>query len=101
MSGGTFTVTSGVDNARTGTGSQFADVRSAIPELSSDRPKSERLAQWFNTSAFTVNALGTFGNAGRNSLRGPDYQTLDLGLIRRSTSGRGSARSSASRPSTR
>lgn len=79
MSGQPFTVTSGVDNARSGTGGQFADVV-GDPTLSSDRPTAERIAQWFNTSAFTVNALGTFGNAGRNSLRGPDYQTLDLGL---------------------
>lgn len=79
MSGQPFTATSGVDNARSGTGGQFADVV-GDPALSSDRPKAERIAQWFNTSAFTVNALGTFGNAGRNSLRGPDFQTLDLGL---------------------
>ncbi len=79
MSGQPFTVTSGVDNARSGTGGQFAD-QVGDPELSSDRDKSERIAQWFNTSAFTVNALGTFGNAGRNSLRGPAYQTLDMGL---------------------
>ena len=79
MSGQPFTVTSGVDNARSGTGGQFAD-RVGNPELPSDRATSERIAQWFNTSAYTVNALGTFGNAGRNSLRGPDYQTLDLGL---------------------
>ena len=79
MSGQPFTVGSGVDNARVGNTSQFAD-RIGDPELSSDRPTSERIAQWFNTSAFTVNALGTFGNSGRNSLRGPDYQTLDLGL---------------------
>jgi outer membrane receptor protein involved in Fe transport len=79
MSGQPFTVTSGVDNARSGTGGQFAD-QIGDPELSGDRPTSERIAQWFNTSAFTVNALGTFGNAGRNSLRGPDFQVLDLGL---------------------
>jgi hypothetical protein len=79
MSGQPFTITSGVDNARSGTGGQFAD-QIGDPELSSDRAKSERIAQWFNTSAFTVNELGTFGNAGRNSMRGPDYQTLDLGL---------------------
>jgi hypothetical protein len=79
MSGQPFTVTSGVDNARSGTGGQFAD-QIGDPELSGDRPTSERIAQWFNTSAFTVNALGTFGNAGRNSLRGSDFQVLDLGL---------------------
>jgi hypothetical protein len=81
MSGQPFTPTSGVDNARSGTGGQFAD-RVGDPTLSSDRPTSEQIAQWFNTSAFTVNALGTFGNAGRNSLRGPDFQTLDLGLMK-------------------
>lgn len=81
MSGAPFTVISGVDNARTGTGGQFAD-QIGDPALSSGRPTAERIAQWFNTSAFTVNALGTFGNAGRNSLRGPDYQTLDLGLMK-------------------
>lgn len=81
MSGAPFTVTSGVDNARTGTGGQFAD-RVGDPELSGDRSTAERIAQWFNTSAFTVNALGTFGNSGRNSMRGPDYQTLDLGLMK-------------------
>jgi hypothetical protein len=79
MSGLPFTVSSGVDNARSGTGGQFADIV-GDPNLPSDRDKSERLAQWFNTSAYVVNALGTFGNSGRNSLRGPDYQTLDLGL---------------------
>jgi hypothetical protein len=79
MSGQPFTVSSGVDNARSGTGNQFAD-QIGDPSLSSGRTTAERIAQWFNTSAFTVNALGTFGNAGRNSLRGPDYQVLDLGL---------------------
>jgi hypothetical protein len=35
---------------------------------------------WFNTAAFAANALGTFGTAGRNSIRGPGFQSLDLGL---------------------
>ena len=42
QSGGGFTVTSGVDNARTGTGGQRADV-SGDPTLSSDRPNSEKI----------------------------------------------------------
>ena len=81
MSGSPFTVTSGVDNARTGTGGQFADL-TGDPELPGGRSTAEQLAQWFNTSAYAVNALGTFGNSGRNSLRGPDFQTLDLGLMK-------------------
>ena len=81
MSGAPFTVTSGVDNARTGTGGQFADII-GDPALPDDRSTAEQIAQWFNTSAYTVNALGTFGTSGRNSLRGPDFQTLDLGLMK-------------------
>ncbi|HEV3484408.1 MAG TPA: hypothetical protein VG106_03300, partial [Vicinamibacterales bacterium] len=38
------------------------------------------IRMWFNTAAFAPNAIGTFGNAGRNSIRGPGFQSLDLGL---------------------
>ncbi len=79
QSGLPFSVTSGVDNARTGTGNQLAD-RLGDPRLPSDRSRSDRVQRWFNTDAFGVNALGTFGGAGRNSLRGPGYASMDLGL---------------------
>ena len=36
--------------------------------------------EWFDTSVFSPNALGTFGNSGRNSVRGPRYAAVDLGL---------------------
>jgi hypothetical protein len=36
--------------------------------------------QWFDASAFQAVPSGTFGNAGRNILRGPDWQSLDLSL---------------------
>jgi hypothetical protein len=34
--------------------------------------------EWFNTAAFAKNALYTYGNAGRNVLRGPGLFNLDL-----------------------
>jgi hypothetical protein len=34
--------------------------------------------QWFNTAAFVANASYTYGNAGRNILRGPGLVNLDL-----------------------
>jgi hypothetical protein len=34
--------------------------------------------EWFNTAAFAVNAPGTFGDAGRNILRGPGLFNIDL-----------------------
>jgi hypothetical protein len=36
--------------------------------------------KWFNPAAYTAPALYTFGNAGRNSLRGPGLFTADWGL---------------------
>jgi hypothetical protein len=39
-----------------------------------------RGAEWLNTAAFTVNALGTFGNLGRNRFNGPGYASTDLSL---------------------
>jgi hypothetical protein len=79
QSGAGFTVTSGVDNARTGTGGQRAD-RSGNPDLPSDRPISEQVLRWFDTSVYAANALGTFGNSARNSLRGPGTKNVDVGL---------------------
>ena len=46
-----------------------------------------RSARWFDTAAFQPNALGTFGNSGRNSVRGPGYRSLDLGLHKNFTAG--------------
>jgi len=79
QSGLPFSVTSGVDNARSNTGGQLADVV-GDPTLPGDRTTSEQINQWLNVPAFAPNALGTFGNSGRNAFRGPGYQSLDLGL---------------------
>lgn len=38
--------------------------------------------QWFNTAAFSMPAFGTFGNAGRNILTGPDYRNVSLAVIK-------------------
>jgi len=74
-----FTVTSGVDNARTGTGGQRPDQLKDW-RLPDDRSRGEKVLLWFDPTAFVVNALGTYGTVGRNSLRGPGSTTLNLGL---------------------
>ena len=79
QSGLPFTVASGVDNARTGTGGQRAD-QVGDAELPGDRSRGEQIQQWFNTAAFVPNALGTFGSVGRNAMRGPRFATVDVGL---------------------
>jgi hypothetical protein len=37
---------------------------------------------FFNTAAFSIPALGTFGNAGRNTIIGPGTSVMNLGLMR-------------------
>ncbi len=39
--------------------------------------------EWFNTAAFAIPAKYTYGNSGRNILRGPAYWNLDASLFRR------------------
>src|SRR5262249_58762749 len=43
---------------------------------------------WFNPSVFSVPAAGVFGNAGRNSLRGPGLKVADLSLFKNQRFGR-------------
>lgn len=81
QSGAPFTVTSGVDNARTGTSNQRADM-AGNPDLG-DRSRGEQIAQYLNKAAFGPNALGTYGSLGRNTFRAPGYASWDFGLFKR------------------
>jgi len=81
MSGYPFTVTSGVDNARTGAANQRADLI-GNPNFSGDRPRGQQVVQWLNPLAFAANALGTYGTLGRNTFEGPGYANVDLGLAK-------------------
>jgi hypothetical protein len=42
----------------------------------------QSINQWFNQLAYTTPATNTFGNDGRNTLRGPDLATADLSLAK-------------------
>ncbi len=79
QSGFPFTVGSGIDNARTGTGGQRADIV-GNPSLGDGRSQGERIDQYLNKSAFAPNALGTFGTLGRNTVRAPGFASVDFGL---------------------
>ena len=56
-----------------------------MPNLTGDPKGAETVAQWFNPAAFTQVPSGTFGNAGRNILRGPGWITFDMSIQRRIT----------------
>lgn len=79
VSGNWLTIASGVDNSRSAVNLDRADLV-GDPFLDSSRPRGELVQRYFNTSAFTVNAVGTFGNSGRNILRGPGDATVDAGI---------------------
>jgi hypothetical protein len=81
QSGAPFSVTSGVDNSQSAINADRANLV-GNPSLSGDRSKSDVIRQYFNTAAFTVNPVGTFGNAGRNILIGPRTVNLDFGAVK-------------------
>jgi len=81
QSGSPFTVVSGRDNSFSGVNSDRADLI-GNPYLPTDRPRGELVNRYFNTDAFTFNAVGTFGTAGRNIMRGPGDVFVDLGIFK-------------------
>jgi outer membrane receptor protein involved in Fe transport len=70
------------DAALVGTGSQRPNVVGDM-HISSDRPLSDKIAQWFNPAAFAMPATGTFGNAGRYIITAPGTATANAGLFKR------------------
>ena len=70
-----------MDNARTGTGGQRADI-GGNPYLTGNRSHQEQYLEWLRKAAFTPNAIGTYGNLGRGTFFGPGLATLDLGLVK-------------------
>ena len=82
QSGRPFSIFSGRDNSLSGINRDYADLTGQSVELDTGRPRNELLAEYFNTAAFATNALGTFGNAPRNLLRGPELFSLDMAVMK-------------------
>jgi hypothetical protein len=84
QTGRPFTVAllSDIDNSGTG--------RSILGFGANDRPNlvgnpdlsNPTTSQWFNTAAFAFPAAGTFGNAGRNILEGPGFESVNVSLVK-------------------
>jgi len=78
-SGLPFSVQADGDIANTGNAGSYERAN-----LIGDPNLSHQTAQaWFNTAAFAIPATYTFGNSGRNILRGPAYGQIDASLFRR------------------
>ena len=72
-----FNTGSGKDNSLSGINADRPNV------VGSSNVSNPSLSEWFNPAAFQANALGTFGNSGRNNIQGPGGLTFDLAVIRR------------------
>jgi hypothetical protein len=71
-----FSVIDGRDNSLTAIGADRSSV------VGDPHPATQSLNQWFNSAAFQLSPLGTFGNTGRNIIQGPGGLTLDTALTR-------------------
>lgn len=80
-SGRWLTVVSGQDRSASGVNEDRADVIGDW-RLPAGRSKDEKMARWFNPTAFALNAPGTFGNAGRNIIPGPGQVEITFGLFK-------------------
>jgi hypothetical protein len=66
----------GLDSSLTGVGADRPNVSG------STSVSNPTIAKWFNTGVFSLNAPGTYGNAGRDSLEGPGSFDVDMSLMR-------------------
>ncbi len=81
-SGQPLNVTTGTDNSLTGLGNDRPNQALSDGYAASSACKTAPCVQWLNPAAFVANPLGTYGNLGRNALRGPGFFGFDLSLDR-------------------
>ena len=89
QSGTPVNITFAQDRANTGRGNQRPDLLGAVPGLNC-QPNSggatdverRQLINCFDPNAFALPAPFTYGNAGRNILRGPKFVSTDLSLMK-------------------
>jgi hypothetical protein len=77
-SGAPLTVTTGSDTSLTGVGQDRPNILDPAAAV----PSEQSAASWLNRAAFAKNGPGTYGNAGRDILRGPGSVNLDFALSR-------------------
>src|SRR5262245_9396210 len=68
----------GTDRSNTGGGQDRPNL--VAGQDPNDGPQT--IQKWFNTSAYVLNDLGTWGNAGRNTFYGPGINRIDASIIR-------------------
>jgi hypothetical protein len=82
-SGQPLNVTSGKDNSLTGLGNDRPNqVMSNVFAANSTCSSAAICVQYLNPAAFALNPIGTYGNLGRNAVRGPGFFDIDVALSR-------------------
>jgi hypothetical protein len=76
-----FSVLAGVDRSLIGVTEDHANVNGPVA-VYNDRGTFSKIAKYFNTSAFSLPPLGTFGTSGRNTIYAPGTENLDAGLFK-------------------
>jgi outer membrane receptor protein involved in Fe transport len=81
---------SGIVTARTGrpftvtqSGNNVGALMTGLPNRIGDGTGAKTVDSWFDKTAFQAVTSGTFGNSGRNILRGPGLFNVDTALVRR------------------
>ncbi len=81
---------SGIYSARTGrpvtisqSDNNVGTGAEGLPNLIGDPEGPKTVEAWYNKAAFQLVPSGTFGNAGRNIVRGPGWVTFDMSLQKR------------------
>jgi hypothetical protein len=85
-SGAPFNVTSGIDNSLTSIGNDRPNLSPAVANVYTGNHPSPNAAlnlPYIVPTAFSQNALGTYGNLGRNHFVGPKLVNLDAALSRK------------------
>jgi len=76
QTGQPMSVLTGEDQSSTGLGNDRPDL------IGNPNSGPHTVNQWFNTAAFTPNQPLTFGNAGRNIVKGPSFKNADFALMK-------------------
>ncbi len=85
QSGLPFGIEGGANGNNNSLSQQSGDRADVVPGVSWNAKhgsKQQWLTQYVNPAAFTANALGTFGNSGKNILRAPTINTADASLAK-------------------
>ena len=90
QSGFPFTSFAEDDNSFSAMGNDRPDITVANisdTKLSTRRSHAALINEWFNTTDFVPNAIGTYGNIGKDSMRGPRLFTTDFALLKTGKAG--------------